>query len=301
MSWGSGDDWLWQFRKVEDKIQVVRRNVRFTAAKGSPEEKAVHLAYTDSVLFSLPIISTSPGGGSVIEFGNLHERPAADRQRPARVHVRTGPVELGLGQGVRQQHGDRGGRDLCVARAAGDRLGGRQPRGDDQHPLLDQPPAADRLPAAAGRRPRGPFPTVIKDYSKKYETDRFVRYVNRWDLRKADPVAELSPPKKPIVFWLEKTIPFEYRKPIREGILEWNKAFEKIGLANAIEVRQQPDDADWDPEDINYNTFRWITAARASRWGRQGSTRSPARSSTPTSSSTPISSAIGRTNSTCFA
>ena len=106
----------------------------------------------------------------------------------------------------------------------------------------------------------GYFVTVIKDYSKKYETDRFVRYVNRWDLRKAEPSAELSPPKRPIVFWLEKTIPFEFRKPIREGILEWNKAFEKAGFANAIEVRQQPDDADWDPEDINYNTFRWITA-----------------------------------------
>ncbi|NQT18007.1 MAG: zinc-dependent metalloprotease, partial [Planctomycetes bacterium] len=83
---------------------------------------------------------------------------------------------------------------------------------------------------------------------------------NRWDLRKADSKADLSPPKKPIIFWLEKTVPFEYRKPIREGILEWNRAYEKVGFANAIEVRQQPDDATWDPEDINYNTFRWITS-----------------------------------------
>ena len=56
-------------------------------------------------------------------------------------------------------------------------------------------------------------------------------------------------------------MPFKYRKPIRDGILEWNKAFEKAGFVNAIEVRQQPDNADWDPEDINYNTFRWITAS----------------------------------------
>ena len=78
-------------------------------------------------------------------------------------------------------------------------------------------------------------------------------------MTKADPSADVSPPKKPIVFWLEKTIPYKYRAPIRDGILEWNKAFEKAGFANAIEVRQQPDSADWDPEDINYNTFRWIT------------------------------------------
>ncbi len=43
MSWNFGDDWIWQFRKVDDYIQVVRRNVRFTAAKGSPEERAVEL------------------------------------------------------------------------------------------------------------------------------------------------------------------------------------------------------------------------------------------------------------------
>ena len=68
------------------------------------------------------------------------------------------------------------------------------------------------------------------------------------------------PPKTPIIFWIEKTVPFKYRKPIRDGIAEWNKAFEQAGWLNAIEVRQQPDDATWDPEDINYNTFRWITA-----------------------------------------
>ena len=55
-------------------------------------------------------------------------------------------------------------------------------------------------------------------------------------------------------------MPFKYRAAIREGILEWNKAYEMAGFVNAIEVRQQPDDATWDPEDINYNTFRWITA-----------------------------------------
>ena len=44
------------------------------------------------------------------------------------------------------------------------------------------------------------------------------------------------------------------------GLEEWNKAFAKAGWLNALEVRQQPDDADWDPEDINYNTFRWITS-----------------------------------------
>src|SRR5262249_58398491 len=63
--------------------------------------------------------------------------------------------------------------------------------------------------------------------------------------------------KKKIVFWIEKSVPDEYRASVREGILEWNKAFEKIGFRDAIEVRQQENE-DFDPEDVNYNTFRWI-------------------------------------------
>ena len=68
MTWNFGDDWVWQFRKTDDRIQIVRRNVRFREAKGSPQEKAVHFAYTDSVLFSLPIATMGPGGSYVIDL-----------------------------------------------------------------------------------------------------------------------------------------------------------------------------------------------------------------------------------------
>ena len=68
MSWGFGDDWLWQFRRVDDNIHIVRRNVRFKAAGGSPEERAVKLAYTDSILFSLPIATIGPSGGLVVDL-----------------------------------------------------------------------------------------------------------------------------------------------------------------------------------------------------------------------------------------
>ncbi|MFM1995668.1 MAG: hypothetical protein RLZZ111_55, partial [Planctomycetota bacterium] len=54
---------------------------------------------------------------------------------------------------------------------------------------------------------------------------------------------------------------------VREGIESWNEAFEKAGFATAIEVRQQPDVTDWDPEDVNYNTFRWITAGASFAMG----------------------------------
>ncbi len=105
------------------------------------------------------------------------------------------------------------------------------------------------------------FVTVLKDFSKKGATttgscDTSIAGILKRLIRRR----EISTPKEPIIFWLEKTIPFKYRKPIRDGILEWNKAFEKAGFYDAIEVRQQPDDAPWEPGDIRYNTFQWITA-----------------------------------------
>ena len=63
--------------------------------------------------------------------------------------------------------------------------------------------------------------------------------IHRWHLEKADPNLELSPPKQPIIFYLESKIPVRYRRWVREGVLEWNKAFEEIGIVNAIEVYQQ--------------------------------------------------------------
>jgi len=261
MSWGFGDDWLWQFRKVEDKVQIVRRNVRFTAAKGSPEERAVHLAYTDSVLFSLPVATMSPAGNLVVELTPVFMSDLAqisavlpgfmfarDKSSWARVKGFRDNVELE----VAATYASGGTARLeTVADSRGVTI--------NVHYSISLLPQTGYEPRLADDRV-GYFVTAVKNFSKKFDSDRFVRYVNRWDLRKAEPTAELSPPKRPIIFWLEKTIPFEYRKPIREGILEWNRALEKAGFANAIEVRQQPDDADWDPEDINYNTFRWITA-----------------------------------------
>ena len=111
----------------------------------------------------------------------------------------------------------------------------------------------------------GYFLTVIKDFSDKAEDEHFVRYINRWNLQKKDDKAELSPPKEPIMFYIEKTAPVALRPTIEAGILEWNKAFEKIGFANAIRVQNEEDleaqvNLDIDPEDVRYNFFRWITA-----------------------------------------
>jgi uncharacterized protein DUF4953/uncharacterized protein DUF5117/uncharacterized protein DUF5118 len=109
----------------------------------------------------------------------------------------------------------------------------------------------------------GHFITVHQDFSSDRPATPYVRYITRWNLEKSDPSAALSPPKEPIVFWLENTIPVEYRDAIKEGTLLWNKAFERIGFKDAVVVKQQPDDADWDAADTRYNTIRWFAGVDA--------------------------------------
>jgi hypothetical protein len=123
--------------------------------------------------------------------------------------------------------------------------------------ILSELPDDGYMPRLADDRV-GHFVDQTEDYTddRNYSPSR--RYIRRWRLEKEDPAAAVSRPKKPIVFWLENTVPVKYRQALREGIEMWNPAFEKIGFRGAIEVRQQPDNPDWDAADIRYNTVRWI-------------------------------------------
>ncbi|WP_462156896.1 zinc-dependent metalloprotease [Pseudoalteromonas sp. GB56] len=84
--------------------------------------------------------------------------------------------------------------------------------------------------------------------------------IKRWNLVKKDPNAAVSEPVEPIVWWIENTTPVEWRDTIEKGVLAWNAAFEKAGFKNALVVKVQPDDAQWDAGDINYNVLRWTSS-----------------------------------------
>ncbi len=107
----------------------------------------------------------------------------------------------------------------------------------------------------------GHFFDVVTDLGSDLKANPRVHYLNRWRLEKRDPQAALSEPKQPIVYWLDRNIPPQYRKSVEAGVLEWNKAFERIGFRNAIVVRQQPDDAEWDNMDARHASIRWFVGA----------------------------------------
>ncbi len=122
------------------------------------------------------------------------------------------------------------------------------------------------LPIHNGYRTRvydqrvGYFTSDYDDYSNDTKLERTKKLINRWDLRKKDPRATVSEPVRPIVFWISNDVPTEYRDTVKEAVLSWNSALEQCGFKDAIQVKQMPDDADWDPSDVRYNVVRWVTS-----------------------------------------
>ncbi len=99
--------------------------------------------------------------------------------------------------------------------------------------------------------------TGFESFDDEAAADPRVTYINRWDLRRADPAARVSPPIKPITFTIDSSVPKRYRKIVREAILAWNKPFERLGFVGAIVVRDSEGVADYDHADMRFNTIRW--------------------------------------------
>ena len=67
-----GDEWVLVFRRMGDNLQLIRKNIHFTAPAGTPLDKAVKQNYTDSILMALPILSINPAGGAlVVDFADI--------------------------------------------------------------------------------------------------------------------------------------------------------------------------------------------------------------------------------------
>ena len=102
-----------------------------------------------------------------------------------------------------------------------------------------------------------------------------VYLAHRWQLvpkdKKAYAKGQLTEPEKKIVFYLDSAFPASWQRPIREGVLRWNKAFEAAGFRNAIEVRDFPkNDKQFDPDNLEYSCIRYVPNSQetiaASNW-----------------------------------
>ena len=128
----------------------------------------------------------------------------------------------------------------------------------------------------------GVFPTTNDRYgvialpkfelSQKEDGLRPYLLANRWRLEPKDMEAwkrgELVEPVKPIVWYVDDAFPEEWKAPIKAGVLTWNKAFEKIGFKNVMQVRDFPvADTTFDPDNLKYSCLRYAPTAIANAMG----------------------------------
>ena len=123
--------------------------------------------------------------------------------------------------------------------------------------------------------PEKPMMSRLKDSRIGYFTNGFTEYggsqnrptpreyINRFRLEKKFPNQEISEPVKPIVYYLSREVPEKWRPFLKQGVEDWNKAFEAAGFKNAVHCLDAPskeDDPNWDPEDVRYSVIRWVSS-----------------------------------------
>ncbi|HIB51122.1 MAG TPA: DUF5117 domain-containing protein [Phycisphaerales bacterium] len=238
--------------RIKDQLVLVQPNLEIKSTGDSQSQSGYERVFTNRVILDVPILTEGPNGGPVIDGTNLFLNGATNffgsQARGARTdlavlkNAKSFPSNVELSFELPLSAGQFGTFSYSIRTVEQDT--GYEPRIADH-----------RI---------GYFNTTFKDIGDASNDDPWVRYVTRWQLEKADSNLKLSPPKQPIVFYLEHTIPVRYRRWVRDGVLEWNKAFEKVGIVNAIEVYQQDASTgahmDKDPEDARYNFLLWTTA-----------------------------------------
>jgi hypothetical protein len=267
---------LVRFHRETDRVELWVVNPHFAAPAGSPMARTVDYSFGHSVAQSFPIATIRDGETPEIlvdispfllsdwaDVGGVLQAAAAGRKLGATITLDDKRSSL---QEVRLFPGNL---------EAEVRLTFNSPRGlgletvsdyrwvpvGIHYSLRELPPEPMRPRFADDRV--GYFISALKDFSRDTAQGFFVRYINRWRLDKRDPAAPVSEPVRPITYYLDHTVPVEWRPYVRAGILEWNRAFEEAGFRDAIRVLDAPDDSAWSAADARWSTVRWTATNRS--------------------------------------
>ena len=242
------DDFYVYWRNYGKRVALIAENL---SIRGSDDESksSVKRLFTDRVLIDLPILTMVPRGGPVIDL---------DALLVGNANVFFGSSYRGKSNLIKIKKAKPFEKNAEVAFEV--------PMSNGELKTLHY--SISKIQGAPTYKPRkadqriGYFTTSYSDYGKYETDDTKIRFINRWHLEKREPKLKMSPPKQPIVFYLEHTTPVRYRRWVRKGVEHWNKAFEQVGIVNAIEVRQQDkatgEHMEKDPEDVQYNFIRWL-------------------------------------------
>lgn len=275
------------FSKNENKIVVTYPNTYFIAPGNDAAQRAIKRTFANSVVAVAPIVATDAVTGHVVFdasffLGDLINMTAQLRQV-------TGPDHPDQAYSLNPDEtlfGPTKAFPLNIVIDADQTWKSDNPQVIDNVPdprsfqlriaynIMQPPDSTGYMPRLADDR-IGYFDSAYLNFAKDSNYTRVVHYVIRWNLQPSDPMKALSPAKQPIVYYLSNEIPTQYRATLRTAILRWNDAFARIGISDAIEVKDQPADATWDPDDIRYNTVLWLTESNSGQFAAAGPTYDP--------------------------
>ena len=276
-----GSSKLVEFQKVGNQVQLIAKNTQFFAKEGTPQAQFVTESFSDSLMSSTPMVSQpNPETKSIlIEANSLLFTDIPGYQTRLEASFRM-PFSL-----------DTRNTSFSSTKNT-NALTGLEVKAHFAVPKLSAPPPMSSPvpatpPPSATPDPRsmfvsfyysfmplpepmqtrladervGYFTVARTDFTTDAKFKTKTHYLKRWRLEKKDPTAAVSEPKEPIVYWLDKNIPEQYRATVMEGVLEWNKAFEKAGFKNALAVKQQQAADDFNNMDARHASIRWFSGA----------------------------------------
>jgi hypothetical protein len=276
-----GSSRLVEFKKIGNQIQLIAKNTQFFAKEGTPQAQFVSESFSDSLLASAAVLTQPhPETKSVlIEANSLlftdipgyQTRLEAAFRMPFAVDTRN--TSFSAVKNTDKLTGLEVKVHFSVPRIAA------PPITPGPGPMTSPPRATpdprslfvsfyySLMPLPEPMQTRiadervGFFTVARTDYTTDLNIKPKTHFLKRWRLEKKDPAEAVSEPKEPIVYWLDKNIPEKYRKSVSEGVLEWNKAFEKAGFKNALVVKQQQATDDFNNMDAKHASVRWFTGA----------------------------------------
>ncbi len=253
------------FERSGDRVLVNQMNMDYRATGGSQALKdGVRDSFPSSVLAVLPVVSDA-GGKVVVDGTPLFMRDAGyvsrRLKRSKQGDVRFDPAKSAFDPKRMKAFPENTEIETVAtftSSAPGKALSEVMPAPD----IFTMRVHHSFLKAPTGYTPReadariGVGSIEFKDFSKDFDDSPVTNWIRRWRLEKKNPGAAMSEPVEPIVYYFDPAIPDPIRHAMKEGLLWWNKSFEKAGFINAIEARDAP--ADMDPMDIRYAYVLWI-------------------------------------------
>ncbi|MBS1716052.1 MAG: zinc-dependent metalloprotease [Armatimonadetes bacterium] len=261
-----------RFEERGDKVLLRTVDYSVKATDGDEIKVAVEQSNVNPIIKSFPAKAKAPDGSPLVDVtsffkGDIAEFSAkgllggsmVDSDRSFIEGIKVFPLNLNVEvtQTVAGGAGGRGGMSP---------FGGAPPRtantGVVLHSLvlLPEKPMMGRL---ADSRV-GYFTNGFTDYGTDYHGSKTYAFINRYRLEKKDPNADVSEPKKQIVYYISREVPAKWRPYVKQGVEDWKGAFEEAGFKNAIVCKEAPsvkEDPEWDPEDLRYSVIRWAPLA----------------------------------------